>query len=291
MSIPTIASYPMPSVAELPAPRLSWPLDASRAALLIHDMQDYFLDFYDLDAEPIPTLVANLLALRERCDALGIPVFYTAQPGRQAPAQRGLLTPFWGPGVSARPDRAGVHRRLAPRPHDLVLDKWRYSAFQRSPLESRLRELGRDQLIIGGIYAHIGILMTAGDAFMRDIQPCVVADAVADFSAARHALATELIGATCGVVTGCAQLLASLPEGRAVTQRTLRERVAALLEVEPATIGGDDNLLELGLDSIRVMSLVVELQEDGFPVSLEQLAEDMSLCAWEALLSGTRHAA
>jgi len=284
MSIPKIASYPMPDLNKLPESRMSWQPDPARAALLLHDVQDYFLEFFDVEAAPIPTLIANLVAIRDRCDELGIPVFYTAQPGQQTDEQRGILNKFWGAGVTAQPDKAGIFAPLAPKPHHQVLDKWRYSAFQRSPFESLLREAGRDQLIIGGVYAHIGILMSAGEAFMRDIHPCVVGDAVADFNAARHETALDTMVAMCASVSSTADLLTALPAPQAEA-KSLRERLALLLEVEASSIAADDNLIDLGLDSIRLMTLLGELQAEGHTVSLEYLAEQPTLNAWNALLA------
>ena len=67
----------------------------------------------------------------------------------------------------------------------------RYSAFKKTNLLEILNEQGRDQLIICGIYAHIGCLLTACEAFMDGIEPFFVADAVADFSLEHHKQALE----------------------------------------------------------------------------------------------------
>jgi bifunctional isochorismate lyase / aryl carrier protein len=213
-SLPTIAPYPMPRPGELPAGRASWTVDPARAVLLVHDMQYYFLAPFDHDAEPVSLLVAHLRELLADARAAGVPVLYTAQPGEQPPADRALLAEFWGAGPAAayREDPAvvGILDALAPAPDDEVLTKWRYSAFQRSPLDERLAAWGRDQLLVTGIYAHIGCMVTAVDAFMRDVQPFLVADAVADFSREDHDRALAWTASRCGVVTTTAAVRSAL---------------------------------------------------------------------------------
>ncbi|KUH39554.1 MULTISPECIES: isochorismatase family protein [Streptomyces] len=196
--IPRIDPYPLPTTGDLPANSVDWTPDANRAVLLVHDMQRYFL-------APLPSgmrgqLVRRAADLRRQCVAHGVPVAYTAQPGGMTEQQRGLLKDFWGPGMRPAPADRQIVDELAPAEGDWLLTKWRYSAFFDSPLLDLLRSSGRDQLILCGVYAHVGVLMTAVEAFTHDIQPFLVADAVADFSEHHHRLALDYTAGRCGKV-------------------------------------------------------------------------------------------
>ena len=152
----------------------------------------------------------NAALLRERCAELGVPVAYTAQPGGMTDQERGLLKDFWGPGMRVSAEDRQVVEPLEPAPDDWVFTKWRYSAFFKSDLLERMRRQGRDQLVICGVYAHVGVLMSAVEAFTNDIQPFLVADAVADFSLAYHRLALDYAAERCAVVVGTKSLLDDL---------------------------------------------------------------------------------
>lgn len=208
--IPSVEPYPLPLPGELPEAVVGWRPDPRRAVLLIHDMQRYFLAPLPQDAEPGHGLVRNAARLRRHCAELGVPVAYTAQPGGMTPEERGLLADFWGSGMRTSPEHRRIVEPLEPAPDDWEFTKWRYSAFVRSPLLERLREHGRDQLILCGVYAHVGVLMTAVDAFTHDIQPFLAADAVADFSAAYHRLALEYAAGRCAAVVTTESLCAGL---------------------------------------------------------------------------------
>lgn len=212
MALPAITPYPMPTPADLPANRVDWTVDPSRAVLLVHDLQNYFLSAYDRTASPVPELLANVAALKAQAARLGIPVLYTAQPGGQTPAERGLQQDFWGPGLPDDAEAAALAAEVAPSPSDTVLTKWKYSAFVRTDLLDRLRSQGRDQLIVTGVYAHIGVMMTACDAWMQDIQAFLVADAVADFSAEDHAMALRWAAGKCAYVTTAKSLFDGVDE-------------------------------------------------------------------------------
>ncbi|WP_433496935.1 isochorismatase family protein [Sphaerimonospora sp. CA-214678] len=204
--IPAIEPYPIPTAGELPPSTARWTPDPERAVLLIHDMQRYFV-------EPFPgsvrdRLVGNIALLRDRCAALGVPVGYTAQPGDMSDEVRGLLKDFWGPGMRRAPADRLVVDELAPAPGDWMFTKLRYSAFFRSDLLERIRDRGRDQLIVCGVYAHVGVLMTAIDAFTNDLQTFLVADAVADFTADYHRMALTYAAERCAVVLDAKEVLA-----------------------------------------------------------------------------------
>ncbi|MGC5014229.1 isochorismatase family protein [Streptosporangium sp. DT93] len=206
MSLPAIAPYPMPGPGDLPDNRVDWRPDPRRALLLVHDMQNHFVNAFTPRREPLNELMTNIGLLR----ATGVPVVFSAQPGAQDPGRRGLLKDFWGAGIGGDGHSQAIVDELAPAPADVLLTKWRYSAFQRTELLTIMRESGRDQLIICGIYAHIGCLMTACEAFMSDIQTFLVSDAVADFSADYHRMALSYAAERCAVVMPTHRLLDEL---------------------------------------------------------------------------------
>ncbi|MFF2613055.1 isochorismatase family protein [Kitasatospora sp. NPDC058046] len=210
MGLPRIPRYPMPAAEELPANRVSWAVDPARAVLLVHDLQNHFLDAFDAEAEPLPELLGNVQALAEAARAASVPVVYSAQLGGQSPAERGLQQDFWGPGIPADPRATAIADAVAPASGDTVLTKWKYSAFVRTELEQLLREQGRDQLVITGVYAHIGVQVTACDAWMRDVQAFVVADAVADFGPAEHRGALAWVAGRCGMVATAETVLGAM---------------------------------------------------------------------------------
>lgn len=204
----------MPTRGELPANTAQWTLHPQRAMVLIHDMQRYFVDAFPSGREPVTDLLRNTVALRNRCAELSIPVSYTAQPGSMTPDERGLLRDFWGSGMTASHEQRAIVNELAPAVGDAVFVKWRYSAFHRSSLLEHLREHGRDQLVICGVYAHVGCLMTACDAFTNDIQPFLVADAVGDFSPKHHRWALEYAAERCAVVLPTLAVIDALTRDR-----------------------------------------------------------------------------
>lgn len=243
-----------------------------RSVLLVHDMQEHFVGKYAADAEPMATVLKNISGLIDMARRLGVPVVYSVQPGDQDPGERALLTDFWGHGP--RTENTGIVDALAPADESEVMRKWRYSAFQRTDLLERMRAGGRDHLVITGIYAYIGCMATALDAFMSDIQAFVVADAVADFTAEDHSRALDWVSARCGVVTTADKL------GRQWAAQMVIREAAALLGMRQEEIGPETDLAELGLDSVRFIQLSMKLKSRGIDIPFERMVDGGTIAAW-----------
>ncbi|MGE7781719.1 isochorismatase family protein [Peribacillus sp. NPDC097264] len=299
MAIPAITPYAMPVESDLPKNKVAWKAEPKRSVLLIHDMQQYFIDFFEKNDSPIPELLKNITTIKDRCVELGIPVVYTTQPGDQNPKDRALLTDFWGTGLDDDPNQTRIVGDVAPSGDDIMLTKWRYSAFKRTNLLELMEEQGRDQLIICGVYAHIGCLLTASEAFMQDIQPFLVADAVADFSLEEHKMALKYAAERCAFTTSTLQLLDQLQvseqsspasqEGADWTIEELRMMIFDLLGEDPSEgLEDHEDLIDRGMDSIRMMSLVEMLRGKGAEINFMQMAEKPTIADWWNLLSSQK---
>lgn len=120
MGIGDISPYTPPRLPDGERGPRHWRPEPERLALLIHDMQRYFLRPFSTTESPYREMLDNLVAVRARCAEWGVPVFYTAQPGSMTDEQRGLLKDFWGPGMAARAEDREIVAELAPGDGDVV---------------------------------------------------------------------------------------------------------------------------------------------------------------------------
>lgn len=193
----SIAYYPLPGAEVLQWNKVNWTVDPQDTVLLIHDAQNHWVQMF---ADPTPWL-NNLIRLRQACEAAGVPCIFTAARPSRNRAERGLAASMWGMGVgglAAQGGAAGVVSALTPQATDFVVDKPKYSAFFDTQLEALMHRLGRRQMLITGVFGHHGVMLTAADAYMRNIQALLVTDAIADYSEQEHLMTLKYVAEVCG---------------------------------------------------------------------------------------------
>ena len=151
-------------------------VDAARCALLVIDMQDEFVkpEWCPYWVPEATRLVPRLQHVIAHCRRRGIPIIYTLFAKTLAPLDRpasGRFMPnrYSGPGLDDLRlfEESRLWHELAPAPGELVLHKPSYGAFYDTPLETVLKNLGRDTVIISGCLTNFCCGMTARQAYER----------------------------------------------------------------------------------------------------------------------------
>ncbi|MFI1018907.1 phosphopantetheine-binding protein [Streptomyces sp. NPDC020965] len=75
------------------------------------------------------------------------------------------------------------------------------------------------------------------------------------------------------------------PEATAFTLDRLTRDVAEILYIDAEDVSPEESLIEQGLDSIRLMTLVENWRADGARISFVDLAERPTLNEWAELLA------
>nr|VFK55064.1 MAG: Nicotinamidase-related amidase [Candidatus Kentron sp. TUN]VFK56851.1 MAG: Nicotinamidase-related amidase [Candidatus Kentron sp. TUN]VFK60899.1 MAG: Nicotinamidase-related amidase [Candidatus Kentron sp. TUN] len=129
-------------------------INSSSSCLLIVDVQEKLIPaIHDRD-----TIISHCAWLMEVADAVGVPLLVSEQYPTGLGATVSLL------------------RKLAPK--EAFMEKVHFSCVASPECGNRINTLGRNQIVIAGIEAHVCVLQTALDLEASGKRVFVVADAI-----------------------------------------------------------------------------------------------------------------
>ena len=198
-------------------------LHPDRTALVVIDMQNAFVDpswqtAVPMAREIVPTINRLAETLRERG---GVVVwvsttFSSATVNDWSALFGGVYSAAFGETVieSLRKDSDGhaLWNKLDVRDVDWRASKDRFSVFLpgASDLESRLRQINVDTVLICGTVTNVCCDASARDAMMRNLQVVMVADANVALTDADHNASLTALAQTFADVMNCDEVLARL---------------------------------------------------------------------------------
>ena len=151
--------------------------DRSHVALIVLDMIN------DLEFPEGPRVLEQALPAAESIAALagrarqaGVPVIFANDNfGRWRSDLDEVIDHVLHDGVRGQP----VAETLRPQKDDYVVLKPKHSAFFSTPLDTLLKHLGTERLVLTGMSTEMCVLFTAMDAHVRDLHLHVPSDCVA----------------------------------------------------------------------------------------------------------------
>jgi ureidoacrylate peracid hydrolase len=162
-------------------------LNRDRSALLVIDMQRFFLD------PDSPTFTCGGMAVLPNVQRLikafrGIqrPVIFTQHVHHPQGFDAGIMGWWWQGMCREGTPESEVQDEIAPLPNEKVVLKHRYSAFYNTDLETVLRCLQVEDLVISGIMTNMCCESTARDAYYRDYRLFFLADATGSINEQMH---------------------------------------------------------------------------------------------------------
>lgn len=162
-------------------------LNRERAALLVIDMQVFFLD----PASPSFTcggvaILPNLKKAIQIFRQAGRPVIFTRHVHHPDRLDAGIMEWWWeGMCLEGSPE-SEIHPDLSPQGGEKVIFKHRYSAFYNTDLETILRCLKIEDIVVAGVMTNMCCESTARDAYYRDYRVFFLADGTGSVTEEMH---------------------------------------------------------------------------------------------------------
>ncbi|MFW3145486.1 MAG: isochorismatase family protein [Thermoplasmatota archaeon] len=176
-----------------------WPKGDVKPALLVLDMQMFFLD-PDSHAY-LPSGRSIIRNLKELIASFTGPIFFSKHVKG---TDDNLMNIWWKDAIEG--ELSEIIPELAPLASDVII-KEHYSAFYGTKLEKTLRDKGVDSVVISGVMTDLCCESTTRDAFMRGFKVFFLADCTATATEERHLSTLRTISNAFGEVLTFRELM------------------------------------------------------------------------------------
>ncbi len=180
----TIQAKAQEILASVETSRRGHDVHPNRAALLVLDMQAYFLR--ETSHAFIPSAAAIIPGIQKLIRAFAAhqrPVIFTCHTN--TPADAGQMAVWWKALLGPDTPDSGIVPELDTTT-GVVLAKHQYDAFYGTELEPMLRADGVEEVVVTGVMTHLCCETTARSAFMCGFRVFFVVDGTATYTADFH---------------------------------------------------------------------------------------------------------
>lgn len=156
--------------------------------LLVIDMINDFVTG-EFENERAEKIIPNIKELIDTAKSTNKPVIYVCDTHPEEDYEFSI----WGKHAVSGTKGSEVVPELKPEEEDYKIEKTKYSGFFDTELDSLLKKLEVDKLVLTGVLTHICIQHTAADAFYREYELIIPKGAVEDVSDDEHEKSLEFI--------------------------------------------------------------------------------------------------
>lgn len=180
-------------------------------ALMIVDMQHFFLEpdspTYTIGG---PIILPNAQRLLRAFRLANRPVIFTRHVHHPENLDAGIMDWWWeGKCIEGSPE-SEIVPGLKPLPNEKVVLKHRYSAFYNTDLETVLRCLKIQDIVISGVMTNMCVESTARDAYYRDYRVWIPADGTGSINEEMHLASLMNLALGFAQVTTTASILSQI---------------------------------------------------------------------------------
>jgi isochorismate hydrolase len=206
----TVHSKAEAMLAQIGQNRRTNSINSRYIALLVLDMQDFFLEPVSHAYIPsAPAIIPNLSKLIAAFSQHHLPVIFTRHINTTENAAS--MSRWWRDLITAEDPLSSITPQLDTTGQH-VLIKSQYDAFYQTELEAILKEQDITQVVVTGVMTHLCCETTARSAFMRGFDVFFVVDGTATYNEAFHQASLRNLAHGFATLILTADLLRTLSE-------------------------------------------------------------------------------